>query len=156
MSLNIGDKAPSFTLKDTDLQDASLENYAGKTVVLVFFPMAFSSVCTDELCYMRDNLSKYDSLNAQVLALSVDSPFTLKKFKEENNLNFPVLSDFNKQVSQAYGAYYEEFVLGLQGVSKRAVFVINGDGKIQYQEILENAGNLPNFERLEQEVSINN
>ncbi len=156
MSLNIGDKAPSFTLKDTDLQDASLENYAGKTVVLVFFPMAFTSVCTDGLCYMRDNLSKYDSLNAQVLALSVDSPFTLKKFKEENNLNFPVLSDFNKQVSQAYGAYYEEFVLGLQGVSKRAVFVINGDGKIQYQEILENAGNLPNFERLEQEVSINN
>lgn len=87
------------------------------------------------------------------MAISVDSPFTLKKFKEENNLNFPVLSDFNKSVSQAYGAFYEEFVLGLKGVSKRSAFLIDENGKIQYQEILENAGNLPNFEALEQVLS---
>jgi len=156
MALKIGESAPSFTLKATDHSDVSLNDYKGKTVVLLFFPMAFTGVCTNELCFMRDNLNKYENLNAQVLAISVDSPFTLKKFKEENQLNFPVLSDFNKEVSRAYNAIYEEFVLGLKGVSKRAAFVIDGDGKIQYQEILENAGNLPNFETLEREVSKNN
>lgn len=153
MTLNIGDNAPSFTLKDTNLAAVNLEDYKGKTVVLLFFPMAFTGVCTNELCFMRDNLNKYSGLNAEIFAISVDSPFTLKKFKEENQLNFAVLSDFNKVVSTAYGALYEEFVHGLKGVSKRAVFVIDGGGKIQYQEILENAGNLPNFEKLEAEVS---
>lgn len=152
----IGEPAPSFTLKDTNLNDVSLSDFTGKNTVLLFFPLAFTGVCTNELCFMRDNLSKYSGLNAQILAISVDSPFSLKKFKEENDLNFPVLSDFNKEVSQAYDAIYEEFVAGLKGVSKRAVFVIDGEGKIQYQEILENAGNLPNFEKLEQEVSKNN
>lgn len=153
MKLNIGDAAPSFTLKDTELKDVSLSDYKGKPVVILFFPMAFTSVCTDELCYMRDNMGKYEKLDAQVLAISVDSPFTLKKFREENNLNFPVLSDFNKSVSTDFGAIYDEFVFGLKGVSKRAAFVIDKEGKIQYQEILENAGNLPNFEILDQEVS---
>jgi peroxiredoxin len=153
MKLNIGDAAPSFTLKDTELKDVSLSDYKGKPVVILFFPMAFTSVCTDELCYMRDNMGKYEKLDAQVLAISVDSPFTLKKFREENNLNFPVLSDFNKSVSTDFGAIYDEFVFGLKGVSKRAAFVIDKEGKIQYQEILENAGNLPNFETLDQEVS---
>lgn len=153
MTLSIGNLAPSFTMKDTELKDISLSDFSGQTVVLLFFPLAFTGVCTDELCFMRDNLKKYSSLNAQILAVSVDSPFTLKKFKEDNQLNFTVLSDFNKEVSKAYGAQYEEFVLGLKGVAKRAVFVIDREGKIQYQEILENAGNLPNFETLEAEVS---
>ena len=153
MKLIIGDAAPSFTLKDTELKDVSLSDYKGKPVVILFFPMAFTSVCTDELCYMRDNMGKYEKLDAQVLAISVDSPFTLKKFREENNLNFPVLSDFNKSVSTDFGAIYDEFVFGLKGVSKRAAFVIDKEGKIQYKEILENAGNLPNFETLDQEVS---
>lgn len=153
MTLQVGDVAPSFTLKSTELKDVSLSDFKDHKVVLLFFPMAFTGVCTDELCQMRDNYSIYEKLNAQIVAISVDSPFTLKKFKEENNLNFPVLSDFNKSVSQAYGAFYEEFVLGLKGVSKRSVFLIDENGKIQYQEILENAGNLPNFEALEQVLS---
>ena len=153
MTLQVGDVAPSFTFKSTELKDVSLSDFKDHKVVLLFFPMAFTGVCTDELCQMRDNYSIYEKLNAQIVAISVDSPFTLKKFKEENNLNFPVLSDFNKSVSQAYGAFYEEFVLGLKGVSKRSAFLIDENGKIQYQEILENAGNLPNFEALEQVLS---
>ena len=135
MTLQVGDVAPSFTLKSTELKDVSLSDFKDHKLVLLFFPMAFTGVCTDELCQMRDNYSIYEKLNAQIVAISVDSPFTLKKFKEENNLNFPVLSDFNKSVSQAYGAFYEEFVLGLKGVSKRSAFLIDENGKIQYQEI---------------------
>ena len=153
MTLQVGDVAPSFTLKSTELKDVSLSDFKDHKVVLLFFPMAFTGVCTDELCQMRDNYSIYEKLNAQIVAISVNSPFTLKKFKEENNLNFPVLSDFYKSVSQAYGTFYEEFVLGLKGVSKRSAFLIDENGKIQYQEILENAGNLPNFEALEQVLS---
>lgn len=153
MNLNTGDTAPPFTLKNTDCEDVSISDFNSKNVVILFFPLAFTGVCTTELCSMRDNLSKYNDLDAQILGISVDSPFTLKKFKEENNLNFPLLSDFNKEISTTYGALYEEFVLGLRGVSKRAVFVIDKSGKIQHMEVLENAGNLPNFTALEEALS---
>jgi len=153
MSLVKGDKAPSFTLKSSDLKDISLADYAGNNLVLLFFPLAFTSVCTDELCQMRDDMAKYQSLNAKIVAISVDSPFTLAKFKEENNLEFPLLSDFNKEVSRAYDALYEDFVLGLKGVSKRAAFVLDANGNIQYSEVLESAGNLPNFEEIESALS---
>ena len=98
---------------------------------------------------MRDDFSKYEAMNAQILAISVDSPFTLAKFKDDNKLNFPLLSDFNKEVSRAYDAIYEDFVAGMKGVSKRAAFVIDALGVIKYAEVLENAGNLPNFEAIE-------
>jgi len=153
MTLNIGDKAPSFKLKDSDLQDVQLSDFKNQNVVLLFFPLAFSGPCTEELCMMRDDSSKYNDLNAQVLAISVDSPFSLAKFKEENKLNFPVLSDFNKEVSRAYGAHYEDFVLGLKGVAKRAAFVINKDGNVKYAEVLENAKIFPNFEQVQQTLS---
>jgi len=153
MTLKIGELAPSFTLKDSDCKDVSLSDYNGKTVVVLFFPLAFTGVCTEELCHMRDNYSKYEKLNSEIIAISVDSPFTLAKFKADNNLNFTILSDFNKDVSQAFGAYYEDFVLGLKGVSKRATFIIDGDGNVQYQEVLENAGNLPNFTALEEALA---
>jgi peroxiredoxin len=97
---------------------------------------------------MRDNIGDYERLQAQILAISVDSPFTLKKFKEDQGFNFPLLSDFNKEVSATYGALYEEFVLGLRGVSKRSAFVIDKDGIVQYAEVLDSAGNLPNFEAI--------
>jgi len=156
MSLNNGDIAPSFTLKNTEGEDVSISDYNSKNVVVLFFPLAFTGVCTTELCHMRDNLAKYSSLDAQILAISVDSPFTLKKFKEENNLTFPLLSDFNKEVSTNYGAIYDEFVMGLKGVSKRAAFLVDKKGKIQHIEVLENAGNLPNFSALEDALSILN
>lgn len=146
MALQVGDPAPDFTLFSSDKQAVSLENYRGQNVVLLFFPMAFTGVCTAELCSMRDNIADYEGLNAQVLAISVDSPFSLDKFKADQSLNFPLLSDFNKEVSAAYGALYDEFVMGMRGVSKRSAFVVDKDGIIRYAEVLESAGNLPNFE----------
>ncbi len=145
MTINVGDKAPSFVLRDSATQEVSLADYQGKNVVLLFFPLAFTSVCTEELCSMRDNIGTYAGLNADILAVSVDSPFTLAKFKEEQQLNFPLLSDFNKTVSRAYGALYEDFVLDMKGVSKRSAFVIDKEGTVRYAEVLENAGGMPNF-----------
>lgn len=145
MNLKIGDIAPSFTLKASDKSDVSLHDYLGKNVALFFFPLAFTGVCTKELCSIRDNKTDYENLHAEVLAISVDSLFTLAKFKSEEKYNFPLLSDWNKETSSAYGALYDEFVLGMKGVSKRSAFVIDKEGKIRYAEVLENAGELPNF-----------
>jgi peroxiredoxin len=98
---------------------------------------------------MRDNFSFYEGINAQVLGISVDSPFALAKFKEVQRYQFPLLSDFNKEISEAYGAFYPEFAFGLKGVSKRAAFVIDEEGKITYAEVLENAGELPDFKAID-------
>ncbi len=146
MSLTIGQKAPDFKLFSSDKTEVKLGDYAGKNLVVLFFPMAFTGVCTAELCEMRDNIATYSALNAEIVAISVDSPFSLDKFKSEQKLNFPLLSDFNKTVSEAYGSLYTEFVFGMLGVSKRSAFVIDGDGIIKYAEVLENAGEVPNFE----------
>lgn len=148
MTLQIGSIAPDFSLVSSDKNKVDLKDYRGQNLVLLFFPLAFTSVCTEELCTMRDNLSDYEALNASVLAISVDSPFTLEKFKAEQQLNFPLLSDFNKEASRAYGALYEDFVFEMKGVSKRAAFVIDAEGVIQHAEVLENAGNLPDFNAL--------
>ncbi len=153
MSIKIGEKAPAFKLVSDQKNEVSLSDFHGKNTVLLFFPMAFTSVCTEELCTMRDNIGDYQNLDAEVLAISVDSPFTLAKFKEDQNLNFPLLSDFNKEVSRAYGALYEEFVLGLKGVSKRSAFVIDKNGTVRYAEVLDNAGNLPNFTAIKETLS---
>ncbi|GJM34876.1 MAG: anti-oxidant AhpCTSA family protein [Saprospiraceae bacterium] len=153
MSLQIGDKAPAFTLFSSEKAKESLSAYQGKNVVLLFFPMAFTSVCTTELCSMRDNIATYGNLNASILAVSVDSPFTLAKFKEEQKLNFPLLSDFNKEVSKAYGTFYEEFVMGMKGVSKRSAFVIDKDGIIRFAEVLDTATDLPNFTSIKETLS---
>jgi peroxiredoxin len=149
MSLKIGDQAPDFTLVSSDLKEVSLKDFAGKKVIIHFFPLAFTGVCTTQLCTMRDNFGFYEGLGAQVLGISIDSPFTLAKFKEENSYQFPLLSDFNKEVSQAYGAFYDEFVFNLKGVAKRAAFVIGENQKIIYAEVLENAGDLPNFKAID-------
>lgn len=145
MSVKVGEKAPLFTLFGSDKQPVALENFKGKNVVLLFFPMAFTGVCTAELCAIRDDIANYNNLNAEVLGISVDSPFTLNKFKEDQHLNFALISDFNKEISRAYGALYEEFVMGMKGVSKRSAFVIDGEGTVRYAEVLESAGDLPNF-----------
>jgi peroxiredoxin len=152
-SLIIGSKAPDFTLTNSDKQAVTLSENFGKPIVLLFFPLAFTSVCTAELCSVRDNITFYNQTNATVLGISVDSPFTLAKFKEEQKLNFQLLSDFNKEVSGAYGALYENFVLGLKGVSKRSAFVINTEGNIVYAEVLENAGDQPNFGAIQDALS---
>ena len=116
----------------------------------MFFPQAFTGVCTQQVCTARDNMSQYGNANAEVLGVSVDSVFTLAKFKETENLNFPLLSDFNKEVSRAYGSLYEEWILDMKGVSKRAAFVIDAQGVIQYAEVLDNPGNLPDFQKIQE------
>mgnify|MGYP000942148457 CR=1 FL=1 len=139
MSLKPGDIAPSFTLKSSDKTDVSLSDYKGKNVVVL------TGVYTTELCSIRDSKKDYENLQAEVLAISVDSLFTLNKFKEVEGYNFPLLSDWNKETAAAYGALYDEFVLGMKGVAKRSAFVVDKEGKIRYAEVLENAGDLPNF-----------
>ncbi|MEY4281262.1 MAG: hypothetical protein RLZ39_674 [Bacteroidota bacterium] len=149
MSITVGQMAPNFTLRDSDKNEVSLSQFSGKNVVLVFFPLAFTGVCTTELCSLRDSIAVYNNLNAEVLGISVDSLFTLDKFKKEQSLNFTLLSDFNKEVSSAYGCLYENFVLDMKGVSKRSAFVIDAKGVVQYAEVLESAGDLPNFEAIQ-------
>ncbi|SEA81417.1 redoxin domain-containing protein [Pedobacter hartonius] len=145
MELQIGDQAPDFKLVSSELKEITLADFKGKKVVIQFFPMAFTGTCTTQLCTMRDSFGFYEGMNAAVLGISVDSPFTLAKFKEEQFYQFPLLSDFNKEASPAYGAFYKEFAYNLKGVSKRAAFVIDEEGKVMYAEVLESAGDLPDF-----------
>jgi peroxiredoxin len=150
MSVQIGQEAPDFTLKNTDTQDITLSSFRGqKNVVLLFVPFAFTGVCTNELCSVRDTLGNYTNLDAEVLGISVDSPFAQKQWKEKENLNFTLLSDFNREVGKAYGAQYDA-LMGFQGVAKRAAFVIDKQGKIRYAEILDNARNLPDFDKVKE------
>ena len=153
MSLQIGDKAPNFKLFSSELKEVSLNDFTGKKLVIHFFPMAFTGTCTTQLCTMRDSFGYYEGMNAAVVGISVDSPFTLAKFKEDQSYQFPMLSDFNKEASQAYGAFYDEFVFNLKGVSKRAAFVVNEQGVITYAEVLESAGDLPDFDAIRKAVS---
>lgn len=148
MAVQTGQQAPEFTLFDSDKNEVKLSDLKGKNVLLLFFPLAFTSTCTAELCSVRDNYNIYNGLNAQVLGISVDSLFTLDKFKKEQNLNFPLLSDFNKEASTAYNALYQDFAFGMKGVSKRAAFVIDKDGVVQYTEVLEKPSDLPDFEAI--------
>lgn len=156
MKIETGQKAPDFSLYDSDKNKVTLTDYKGKNVLLLFFPQAFTGVCTKELCSIRDNIALYNNVNAQVLGISVDSIFTLAKYKEEQKLNFPLLSDFNKEVSKAYGALYDNWIFDMKGVSKRSAFVIDEAGIVQYAEVLENAGDLPNFEAIEAALAVTN
>lgn len=147
MSYQIGDKIPSFTLQDTEGNQVTIEAGTNNHTVLLFFPLAFSSVCTDELSSVRDNIKLYESLDAKVYGISIDSFFSLKAFKQSQNLNFTLLSDFNKIQSNNFGVLNNDF-FGMIGVAKRSAFVLNGDMKLVHSEILEDAGNLPNFDKI--------
>ena len=147
------DTTQNFVLKNSNGEDINLEQVLEKgKALLLFFPLAFSSVCTDEMCTTRDNMKMYNALNTNVLGISVDSFFTLKEFKKVNNLNFTLLSDFNKNVSEMFDVLYQDF-FGMKGVSKRAAFVINQDFTIEYAEVLEDAGKQPNFKKIQQALS---
>lgn len=148
MAISVGQAAPDFTLFDSDKNPVTLSGLKGKNVLLLFFPQAFTSVCTKELCGVRDNISKYQSVKASVFGISVDSVFTLAKFKEEQQFNFPLLSDFNKEVAEAYDSIYKDWILNMRGVSKRSAFVIDKEGVVQYAEVLESAGDVPDFEKI--------
>lgn len=149
-SISAGSPAPDFRLFNTDKQEVVLSSFKGnKNVLLLFFPFAFTGTCTKELCGVRDDIARYSRVNAEVFGISVDSPFALGRFKDEQQLPFHLLSDFGKEVSQAYGSYYESFGgMKLPGVSKRSAFVIDKEGVVRYAEVLENAGDIPDFTKI--------
>ncbi len=145
MEIEIGQPAPDFTLYDSEKKQVTLSSLKGQNILLLFFPLAFTSTCTKELCSVRDNITWYNHINARVFGISVDALHTLAKFKEELHLNFSLLSDFNKEASALYGSLYDLFGYNMKGVSKRSAFVIDKDGIVRYAEVLENAGEVPAF-----------
>jgi peroxiredoxin len=145
MNIEPGMVAPEINLFDTEKNKVNLGDHRGKNILVLFFPQAFTGVCTKELCAIRDSMSMYNSVNAEVFAISVDSVFTLKKFKEEQQFNFTLLSDFNKEVSATYGSLYNNWILDMKGVSKRSAFVIDKEGIVKYAQVLESAGDIPDF-----------
>jgi peroxiredoxin len=148
MSTTIGQAAPNFTLFNTEKKEISLTDYKGKNLVILFFPLAFTGVCTAELCSIRDNYNSYTALNAEVIGISVDSLFALEQFKIAQNYHFDLLSDFNRTASKDYDTMYDTFAFGMLGVSKRSAFVVDKNGILQYKEVLEDAGKQPNFDAI--------
>jgi peroxiredoxin len=152
--MTVGQKAPDLNLFDTQKNKVSLQDQKGKNVILMFFPLAFTGVCTTQLCTVRDDIANYNNTNAQVFGISVDSLFTLSKFKEQQNLNFELLSDFNKEVSASFDVLYDTFpAFEMKGVSKRAAFVIDKEGIIQYAEVCPTPGDLPDFNKIKEVLS---
>ena len=156
MTLEIGSNAPNFSLKcktPDGLIDVKLSDFKGESsVVLLFFPFAFTSVCTTEACSVRDDLSAYDALNAKVFGISVDSPFSQEMMSEKEALNFKLLSDFNKTVSRDYGVLYDEFI-GFHGVAKRSAFVVSKEGVITYAWSSDDPKQLPDFDSVKSAIS---
>lgn len=148
MKIELGNTAPDFTLYDSEKNKVTLSSLKGENILLLFFPFAFTSTCTAELCSIRDNIAFYNNVHAKVFGISVDSLYTLAKYKAEQNLNFSLLSDFNKNVSSLFDSLYETFSYNMKGVSKRSAFVIDKNGIIRYAEVLENASEQPNFEKI--------
>ena len=145
MPVDVGSKAPDFTLTNQDRQPVTLSQLKGKPVVLAFFPAAFSSVCAKEMCTFRDSMGQLGKANAQVFGISVDTFFTLKAFQDQQQLTFPLLSDFNKQVIRDYAVFNEDMI-GLKGIAKRGVFVLDKDGVVRHREVLDDARNEPNYD----------
>ena len=146
MSVDVGSKAPDFTLMSHDRQPVTLSAQHGHPVVLAFFPAAFSSVCEKELCTFRDQLARLNHARAQVYGISVDTFFALKAFHDQQKLTFPLLSDFNKQVIRDYGVFNPDMI-GLHGIAKRALFVIDKDGMIRHRDVLEDARYHPDYDK---------
>lgn len=148
MKLSIGQQAPDFSLIDSSKQKVTLNELKGQPILLLFVPAAFTGVCTKEMCSTSDDLSFYNKMNCKVFGISTDSIFVLAKWKEEQKINFQLLSDYNKEVTELYGVNYKEFVHGMKGTSKRSAFVIDKKGIIQHIEVLESAGDMPDFVKI--------
>ncbi|MBX8639815.1 MAG: peroxiredoxin [Thermoplasmata archaeon] len=151
--LEVGEKAPDFALPKSRDQKVLLKDLtkSGK-VVIVFYPGDFSSVCTNEWCSLRDNLNEFEKLNAKVVGISGDSHFTHDAFRKANSLNFDLLSDYDHQVSKLFNVYYDDF-LGMKGVSKRSVFIVDREGRIRYKWVTEDASKLPDIEEIKNELA---
>ena len=148
--VDVGDKAPNFTLMDTDLKPRSLGEFFGNKIVLAFFVGAFTSVCTKEMCTFRDSMARLSDLKAQVVGIAVTDPFSNKAFAEKNFLPFPILSDHNREVIKAYGVEMPDFA-GLKGytTAKRAIFILDKTGLVRYVWITENPAVEPNYAEIE-------
>jgi len=156
MKVNVGEPAPDFSLFDSDKNKITLSELRSQNILLLFFPAAFSGTCTTELCSVRDNIIVYNDVNTKVLGISVDMVYTLAKYKADQKLNFSLLSDFNKEVSAAYGCLYETFSYEMKGVSKRSAFIIDKSGMVRYAEVLDQAGDLPNFRAIRETLELLN
>lgn len=151
--LTVGSRAPAFQLPAKPGEMVDVGGLIGREkIVLLFIPLAFSSVCTAEMCHFRDSWSQWESVGAKVFAISVDSPFVVAKFREAERIPFPVLSDFNKAVAPQYDALHAE-LMGLKGVTKRAAFVIGRDGVIAYAWVSENPGVQVDFDAIRAAVA---
>lgn len=146
--MDIGDKAPDFELPSTEGKKVRLKDALGKgKILLLFYPFAFSSVCTAEMCSIRDGMTEFTAVKAKVFGISVDSPYAQKAWVQQLNLNFPLLSDFNKEVSKAYAVFYEDLG-GFKGVAKRSAFVLDREGIIRYKWVSEDPEKLPDLEAI--------
>lgn len=153
MKIQVGMPAPDFTLYDSTKQKVTLSQQKGQPVLLLFFPLAFTRTCTKELCMVRDNIGWYNSVQAKVFGISVDALHTLARYKEDQQLNFTLLSDFNKDVSRMYDTIHEMWGYNMKGVSKRSAFVLDKEGIIQYAEVLDDDGEVPDFATIQSVLS---
>jgi peroxiredoxin len=154
MAVEVGQSAPDFTLYDTDRKQRSLSEFKGKNVVLAFFPGAFTGVCTTEACALRDCSDQFNSMNAQVIGISVDPPASQKAWSDQNNLRFPLLSDFNRQVVNQYGVAFQNLG-GVEGylAANRAVLVLDKGGVVRYKWVAPNPGTEPDYNEVREAVS---
>jgi len=147
--MNIGEKAPDFKLVTTEMKPITNSDYKDKNVVLLFFPLAFTSVCTQEMCVANDDMNAYKDLDAEIVGISVDSPFVLQKFGEENKIGFTLASDFDRSASKAFDTLFEDDFLGLTGFSKRSAYVIDKQGMLRYAETTDGKS-LPDFDKIKE------
>lgn len=152
--VDVGSKAPEFTLVNQNMKKVSLGDYRGKNVVLAFYPGAFTSACKKEMCTIRDDIAKLEDLGAQILGISVNDPFSNKAFHEDNVLNFPLLCDYTREVVMKYDVYHENFA-GLQGytAAKRSVFILDADGVVRFKWVSENPGVEPDYNEVKKQLS---
>ena len=147
MALQVGSQAPDFAMKSNKMADVKLAELRGNKVLLLFVPLAFTGVCTKELCSMRDALKDYESLDCKVFGVSTDSPFALDAWAQKKGYQFPLLSDYNKTVARDYETLYDD-LMGFKGVCKRSAYVIDREGKIRYASVSEDARVVPNFDEI--------
>lgn len=152
MAVEVGQQAPDAVVVSGDRKAVRLSEFRGRPTVLAFFPAAFTSVCTKEMCRFRDELGRFNSLNAQVIGISADTPFVQAEFAKQNNLTFPLLSDFNHQAMKAFGVYDGSFLGLLDGIAKRSVFVLDRNGTVVYKWVSDNPGVEPPYEEIEAAV----
>ncbi|MBI4277150.1 MAG: peroxiredoxin [Armatimonadetes bacterium] len=152
MAAEVGKPAPDATVINADRQAVKLSSLRGKPAVLAFFPGAWTGVCDKEMCTFRDSMARFNAVNVQVVGISVDSPFALKMFAEQYSLNFPLMSDFNREAIRAYGVVLPEFVAGMKEVSQRAVFVLDKDGVVRWKWVADVPRNEPPYDDVEKAV----